>query len=101
MMSIINSNNEIKYRYVQKLYGVYNRNGSFIDEVTTMDFGDKGFGSGTFFIDKDTTADGSNHGMIIGFKQNSFTSSLGGRASGDVIHLSVNVNGLASSGEGA
>lgn len=104
MMSIINSSNEIKYRYVQKLYGVYNRNGSFIDEVTTMDFGDKGFGSGTFFIDKDTIADGTltgNHGMIIGFKQNSYTSGLGGRASGDVIHLSVNVNGLASSGIGA
>jgi hypothetical protein len=101
MMSIINSSNVIKYRYVQKLYGVYNRNGSFIDEVTTMDFGDKGFGSGTFFIDKDTTADGSNHGMIIGFKQNGYSSSLGGRASGDVIHLSVNVNGLASSGAGA
>tara|TARA_R100000951_G_scaffold33758_1_gene28568 strand:+ start:762 stop:2150 length:1389 start_codon:yes stop_codon:yes gene_type:complete len=104
MMSIINSSDVIKYRYVQKLYGVYNRNGTFIDEVTTMDFGDKGFGSGTFFIDKDTKADGTlsgNHGMIIGFKQNTFTSSLGGRASGDVIHLSVNVNGLASSGIGA
>jgi len=106
MMSIINSSNIIKYRYVQKLYGVYNKNGTFIDEVTTMEFGDKGFGSGTFFIDKDTIADGTltgNHGMIIGFKQNAYAnnSTFGDRANGDVIHLSVNVNGLASSGMGA
>ena len=73
MMTILKANNDIKYRYVQKLYGVFNKNGTFIDEVTTMDFGDKGFGSGTFFIDKDTTADGSNHGMIIGFKPVSYT----------------------------
>ena len=81
---------------------MFNKNGTAIDEVTTMDFGDKGFGSGTFFIDKDTTADGSNHGMIIGFKQNEYTTSatFGGLQTNDVIHLSVNVNGLASSGAG-